>query len=95
MFCFTRRRLGKLLLMCHRLELFIEKDEPGQRGAAFDLWRFILRIKKPPPPDPRSELSGACMCERTLEQAVHLPMEHNNSQQTLRLLRSFNGALDE
>lgn len=50
MFRFTRRRLGKLLLMCHRLELFIEKDEPGQRGAAFDLWRFILRIKKPTPP---------------------------------------------
>lgn len=95
MFRFTRRRLGKLL-MCHRLELFIEKDEPGQRGAAFDLWRFILRIKKPTPPtDPRSELPGACTFVCALEQAVHLPMEHNNSQQTLRLLRSFNGALDE
>lgn len=54
MFRFTRRRLGKLLLMCHRLELFIEKDEPGQRGAAFDLWRFILRIKKPPRPEKRA-----------------------------------------
>lgn len=31
----------KLLLMCHRLEPFIGRDEPGHRGARFDLWPCI------------------------------------------------------
>lgn len=54
MFRFTHGWLCKLLLMCHRLELFIEKDEPGHRGAGFDLWQCIGGLKTPTPP--RGEL---------------------------------------
>lgn len=48
MFRFMRGWLCKLLLMCHRLELFSEKDEPGHRGAGFDLWQRTRGLKTPP-----------------------------------------------
>lgn len=48
----------KLLLMCHWLELFIERDEPGHEGAGFDLWQCIWGLKTPPP------LGAPCVCAR-------------------------------
>lgn len=70
MFRFTHGWLCKLLLMCHRLELFIEKDEPGHRGAGFDLWQCIGGLKTPPHREAscvvgmmRFSGGGVCTCE--------------------------------
>lgn len=81
----------KLLLMCHWLELFIERDELGHEGVEFDLWQCIWGLKTPPHWELCVFVHGAvlqyvrvhvCAC-------VRLPREYNNSQQTQRLLCSF------
>lgn len=80
----------KLLLMCHWLELFIERDELGHEGVEFDLWQCIWGLKTPPHWELCVFVHGAvlqyvrvhvCAC-------VRLPREYN-SQQTQRLLCSF------
>lgn len=82
----------KLLLMCHWLELFIERDELGHEGVGFDLWQCICGLKTPPYWERRVFVHGVvlqCVCVRVFAQSVHLPREYNNSQQTQRLLCSF------
>lgn len=54
----------KLLLMCHWLELFIERDEPGHEGAGFDLWQCIWGLKTPPPLGAPCVCSRVCVCVR-------------------------------
>lgn len=82
----------KLLLMCHWLELFIERDELGHEGAEFDLWQCIWGLKTPPHWELHVFVHGIvllCVCVCVFVESVHLPREYNTSQQTQRLLCSF------
>lgn len=82
----------RLLLMCHWLELFIEGDELGHEGVGFDLWQCIWGLKTPPHWELHVFVHGVilqCVCVRVFVESVHLPREYNNSQQTQRLLCSF------